>query len=111
MKRDKNRPRSPLCSPRLAARRVWRSGKGRDRLGGGDEPSEAERLAQLGWIDWGGELIWAVGFTEGGAPFGLRAEELDPADLQEMGVALGATSSWDDHELRADGWLPEDDVE
>ncbi len=27
------------------------------------------------WVDWGGERVWAVGFTEGGAPFGLSVEE------------------------------------
>lgn len=28
-----------------------------------------------GWVEWGGELIWAAGFTSGGAPYGLTSEE------------------------------------
>ena len=27
------------------------------------------------WVEWGGELIWAAGFTEGGTPYGLTLEE------------------------------------
>ncbi|HEY0555390.1 MAG TPA: aminoglycoside phosphotransferase family protein [Thermoanaerobaculia bacterium] len=27
------------------------------------------------WIEWGGELIWAAGFTEGGTPYGLTLDE------------------------------------
>ena len=45
-----------------------------------------QRLAGEGWVEWGGELIWAVGFTSGGAPFGLRVSDFDPADLQAMGL-------------------------
>lgn len=26
------------------------------------------------WVEWGGECVWAAGFTEGGAPFGLSVE-------------------------------------
>lgn len=40
----------------------------------------------MGWVEWGGELIWAVGFTEGGAPYGLRPSEFDPEDLRAMGL-------------------------
>jgi hypothetical protein len=29
-------------------------------------------LAAIGWVEWGGELIWAVGFASGGALYGLR---------------------------------------
>jgi hypothetical protein len=107
MKRDGPARRAP--GP--ASRRRGAGGKVRAGLGAADQPSEAGLLAQLGWVDWGGELIWAVGFTAGGAPFGLRAEEFDPADLQEIGVASGATWSWDDDELHADGRLTGDDVE
>ena len=35
--------------------------------------------AQYGWVDYGGERIWAVGFTEGGAPYGLTAEQYERA--------------------------------
>jgi aminoglycoside phosphotransferase (APT) family kinase protein len=27
------------------------------------------------WVEWGGELIWAAGFTEGGTPYGLTLDE------------------------------------
>lgn len=50
------------------------------------ERTEAQRLANNGWVEWGGELIWAVGFTSGGAPYGLRVSDFDPADLQAMGL-------------------------
>jgi len=63
----------------------------------------------MGWVEWGGELIWAVGFTPGGAPFGLRACEFDPADLQAMGLedaALASAVSWIEE---SDDWLPGDD--
>lgn len=50
------------------------------------ERTEARRLADNGWVEWGGELVWAVGFTPGGAPYGLRVSDFDPADLQAMGL-------------------------
>lgn len=59
-----------------------------------------------GWVEWVGELIWAVGFTDGGAPFGLRVSDFDPADLEAMGLP-GASG------LRIHGpgrWLPEPDA-
>lgn len=40
-----------------------------------DEP----RPEGVGWVEWGGELIWAVGYTEGGAPFGLTEAEFQAA--------------------------------
>ena len=78
-----------------------RNGAGRKRRANlvAGELSEAERLAEPGWVDCGGRLIWVVGFTAGGAPFGLHPEEFDPADLQEMGVASHAPRSWDGDEL------------
>jgi len=72
-------------------------------------------LADSGWVDWGGELIWAVGFTSGGAPYGLRVSDFDPADLQAMGLDVAAL---DDAGLLAppesstdesDNWLRDDD--
>lgn len=41
-----------------------------------DEP----RPEGEGWVEWGGELIWAVGYTEGGAPFGLTESEFREAN-------------------------------
>ena len=79
------------------------------------ERSETQRLAGDGWVEWGGELIWAVGFTSGGAPYGLRVCDFDPADLQAMGLdgavlddagLASAQSSIDE----SDVWLRDDDV-
>jgi len=69
-------------------------------------------LADTGWVEWGGELIWAAGFTSGGAPYGLRACEFDPADLRAMGLdvagvddaGLASGESWiDEPDTRRDG--------
>ena len=62
------------------------SRNGRRRLDVEVERTEAQRLADDGWVEWGGELIWAVGFTSGGAPYGLRISDFDHADLQAMGL-------------------------
>lgn len=78
------------------------------------ERTEAQRLAD-GWVEWGGELIWVVGFTSGGAPYGLRVSDFDPADLRAMGLD-GAVV--DDAGLaiaessigESDEWLRDDDV-
>jgi len=79
------------------------------------ERSDARRLVDDGWVEWGGELIWAVGFTSGGAPYGLRVSDFDLADLQAMGLDVAAL---DDAGLASagpsiddsDGWLRDDDV-
>ena len=63
---------------------------GRRGLGGQLAQTEARRLADSGWIEWGGELIWAVGFTSGGAPYGLRVCDFDHADLEAMGLDIAA---------------------
>jgi hypothetical protein len=87
----------------------------RRRLEDEVERTEAQRLADDGWVEWGGELIWAVGFTSGGAPYGLRVSDFDPADLQAMGLdgavvddagLATAESSIDE----SDEWLRDDDV-
>lgn len=67
---------------------------------------EADGLAGDGWVEWGGQLIWAVGFTEGGAPFGLGVSDFDPADLEAMGLPGMAGSGIDDTE----GWLSDSDA-
>ena len=72
-------------------------------------------MADIGWVEWGGELIWAVGFTSGSAPYGLRVSDFDPADLQAMGLDVAAL---DDAGLataessidESDEWLRDDDV-
>ncbi len=72
-------------------------------------------MAVDGWVECGGELIWAVGYTSGGAPYGLRVSDFDPADLQAMGLDVPvvddaglatAQSSID----ASDDWLRDDDV-
>jgi hypothetical protein len=35
------------------------------------------------WIEWGGELIWAAGFTSGGAPYGLTLDQFRAISMQE----------------------------
>jgi hypothetical protein len=73
-------------------------------------------MAEAGWIEWGGELIWAVGFTSGGAPYGLRVCDFDHADLEAMGLDVAALD--DSGQLptaesliqESNGWLPDDDV-
>jgi hypothetical protein len=47
-------------------------------------------MADIGWVEWGGELIWVVGFTSGGAPYGLQVSDFDPADLKAMGLDIAA---------------------
>ena len=80
------------------------------------ERTEAERSADSGWIEWGGELIWVAGFTPGGAPYGLRVCDFDRTDLEAMGLDVAAL---DDAGLLANahspsdeshGWTRDDDV-
>jgi len=88
---------------------------GRRRLDQEVERTDAQCLADDGWVEWGGELIWAVGFTSGGAPYGLRVSDFDPADLQAMGLDVAAL---DDAGLasaepsidESNDWLRDDDV-
>lgn len=69
-------------------------------------------LADAGWIEWGGELIWVAGFTSGGAPYGLRVCDFDRADLEAMGLDVAAL---DDAGLleatdKSNDCVPDDDV-
>src|SRR5688572_10073784 len=43
------------------------------------------------WIEWGGERIFAVDFTAGGAPIGLTAEE-----LRDEPAPMGIRATWAD---------------
>ena len=36
-----------------------------------DRPGDEPTLSGEEWVEYGGELIWAVDFTPGGAPIGL----------------------------------------
>jgi hypothetical protein len=63
-------------------------------------------LADSGWIEWGGELIWVAGFTSGGGPYGLRVSDFDRTDLEAMGLDVGAL---DDAGLLANAHSPSDE--
>ena len=88
-KRNGGGARGSSGSPARSKRRRG-SRNGRRRLDEDVERTEAQRRADNGWVEWGGELIWAVGFTSGGAPYGLRISDFDPADLQAMGLDVAA---------------------
>ena len=113
-KRNGGAARGSSGSPARSKRRRG-SRNGRRRHDQEVERTDARRLADDGWVEWGGELIWAVGFTSGGAPYGLRVSDFDPADLQAMGLDVAAR---DDGGLasaeplidESDGWLRDDDV-
>ena len=73
-------------------------------------------MADDGWIEWGGELIWVVGYTSGGAPYGLRVCDFDRADLETMGLDVaalenaGLLSTAESSIDESNGWLRDDDV-
>ena len=87
----------------------------RRRLGEEVEPTETQRLTDIGWVEWGRELIWAVGFTSGGAPFGLRISDFEPADLEAMGLDFaalcdaGRLMTAESFMDEANDWLRDDD--
>lgn len=35
------------------------------------------------WVEWGGELIWAAGFTAGGTPYGLTVDQFREGNARE----------------------------
>src|SRR5215218_3172739 len=72
----------------------------RRQIGAEAEPSGADRRLDPGRVEWGGELIWVVGFTEGGAPYWLRTTDFEAAELETMGLDPGLAGSRD-NEL---GW-------
>jgi hypothetical protein len=76
----------PLADEELVSRVSGRRVLGQEQL----ERPEAQRLADAGWIAWGGELIWVAGFTSGGASYGLRVCDFDRADLEAMGLDVAA---------------------
>ncbi len=49
----------------------------------GDEPAPGGD----GWEEYGGELMWVVGHTDGGAPFGLTVDEFRLANERVAGAA------------------------
>ena len=99
------------------SRRARRSRpSGRHRLDEQLEQTEAQRLANSDWIEWGGELIWAVGFTSGVAPYGLRVCDFDREDLEAMGLdvaalhAAGRLATPQSSIDESNDWLRDDDI-
>ena len=45
-----------------------------------DEPE----LTGEEWVEWGGERIWAAGFTSGGAPYGLTERQMRQLEAQSQ---------------------------
>src|SRR5947208_15800145 len=52
-----------------------------------DASTDEPRPGDDGWEEYGGELMWVVGHTEGGAPYGLKADEFRLANEQFAGAA------------------------
>ena len=47
-----------------------------------DRPGDEPTLSGEEWVEYGGELIWAVDFTSGGAPIGLTSREFRRLNAQ-----------------------------
>lgn len=52
-----------------------------------------------GWVEWGGQLIWAVGFTSNGVPYGLTVDEFQDAIRSRPANAGWARARWVLYEL------------
>jgi aminoglycoside phosphotransferase (APT) family kinase protein len=46
------------------------------------------------WVEWGGELIWAMGFTAGGAPYGLTVSQFRAMSHEYAPRAGWARAKW-----------------
>ena len=66
--------------------------------GPGDEPS----LAGEEWVEWGGELTWAVDFTSGGAPIGLTERQ-----FRQINAQYEAGAGWAPETEPAREWATE----
>ncbi len=62
------------------------------------EPGSSDGGLPPGWIEWGGEPIFPVGFTSGGCPYGLFAWQLDDYE--------GAETFGADWDLLRQQWRP-----
>ena len=47
------------------------------------EPLVEEHDGWGEWVEWGGALIWAMGFTAGGAPYGLSIDDFRDMNWQD----------------------------
>jgi aminoglycoside phosphotransferase (APT) family kinase protein len=54
-----------------------------------DRPGDEPTLSGEEWVEYGGELIWAVDFTSGGAPIGLTAR-----DFRRLNAELEYRAGW-----------------
>jgi len=76
MKRRSRRGAHRARQPRLQARPL--------------QAPNSEPLAEgEDWVEWGGERIWAAGFTEGGAPYGMTV-----AEFREMSEEMAGAADW-----------------
>ncbi len=64
--------------------RPFRAARGQTRLEIESEPSFTNHSEV---VEWGGELYWAVDYTSGGAPLGLRLSELREMEAQSSNQA------------------------
>ena len=123
LSRLRNRLQSATVAKRNGATRNSSGRRARSRRHRGSrtpgwqlERTEAQRLADVGWIEWGGELIWVAGYTSGGAPYGLRVCDFDRADLEAMGLDVaaledaGQLATAQSRIQQSNGWLPDGDV-
>lgn len=53
------------------------------------KPPEPPELPELDWIEYGGQEIFVVGYTEGGVPYGLTRAEHDAAERGEDLAGMG----------------------
>ncbi len=54
-----------------------------------DRPEDEPTLAGEEWVEWDGELIWAVEFTSGGAPIGLTERQ-----FRQINAQFDAGAGW-----------------
>lgn len=54
-----------------------------------DQPGDEPPLSGDEWVEYGGELIWAVDFTPGGAPIGLASRE-----FRRLNAQVGHRAGW-----------------
>jgi hypothetical protein len=89
-------------------------GPGRRNFASEIDGVETDAWAESGWVEWGGELVWAVEFAAGGAPIGLAASDFNFADLHALGLdadAVALMKPGDQGVGGLDVWFEEVDAE
>jgi hypothetical protein len=74
---------------RASSRSGARSGQ-RDRRRSADEDQSEPTLPEDCWITYGTQVMWVVGYADGGAPYGLQVLEFERAELATMGLDVDA---------------------